>query len=78
MTNSSNSPNSPKQQLNNSLARDRQTKEALVAYLRGKLADAQAAAGAVDEIIALRRAQGEVRIIKVMLRDIGADTKDAQ
>lgn len=58
--------------------RDRQTKEALTEYLRAKLADAQAAAGAVDELIALRRAQGEVRIIKVMLRDIGADTKDAQ
>ena len=75
--NSSNSQNSPKQQLSNSLLRDRQTKEALTAYLRSKQADLLGERAAVDDTLALRRAQGAVRIIKTMLRDIGAEAKDA-
>ena len=75
--NSSNSQNSPKQQLSNSLLRDRQTKEALTAYLRSKEADLLGDLAAVDDTLALRRAQGAVRIIKTMLRDIGAEAKDA-
>ena len=75
--NSSSSQNSPKQQLSNSLLRDRQTKEALTAYLRSKQTDLLGELAAVDDTLALRRAQGAVRIIKTMLRDIGAEAKDA-
>ena len=66
-----------KDKLKDLLRREPAVQKALENYLESELLEAREKAGAIDDIVQLRRVQGETQCLKRLLKTLSADAKAA-